>query len=199
MKTHHLLNLSRAGLFGALVLTLAAGCRREPNPQVADMPAATSSPRDTEAASAMATLEPTQGNQVRGTVRFTSEGGGVRVVANLTGLTPGDHGFHVHENGDCSAPDASSAGGHFNPTNQPHAGRDAEERHIGDLGNLVADADGRAQLDYVDRKLTLTGANSIVGKAVIVHAGRDDLKSQPSGDAGGRVACGKIELSRRDP
>ncbi len=145
---------------------------------------------------ALARLEPTQGNNVRGTVRFSSEGGSVRVVAEVSGLTPGEHGIHVHENGDCSAPDASSAGGHFNPTNQPHGARDAEARHIGDLGNLVADGDGRAQLSYLDPKLTLSGPNSIVGRAVIIHAGRDDLKSQPSGDAGARVACGKIEQER---
>jgi Cu-Zn family superoxide dismutase len=129
-------------------------------------------------------------------VRFVSEGSGVRVTADVTGLAPGEHGFHVHEEGDCSAPDASSAGGHFNPTNEPHAGREAEQRHVGDLGNLVAGSDGHASLDYLDSKLSLTGPNSIVGRAVIVHVGRDDLETQPSGNAGPRVACGVVEEER---
>jgi len=146
------------------------------------------------AGGAVARLEPTQGNNTRGTVRFTSESGGVRVTAEVTGLTPGDHGFHIHEHGDCSAPDATSAGGHFDPTNQPHAAPDAEARHIGDLGNLKADSNGRAQLNYLDSKLTMSGPNSIIGRAVIVHADRDDLKTQPTGDAGARLACGRIDL-----
>jgi Cu-Zn family superoxide dismutase len=146
----------------------------------------------------VAQLEPTQGNNVRGTVTFLDEGGKVRVTADITGLSPGEHGFHIHENGDCSAPDASSAGGHFNPANQPHAARDAEARHIGDLGNLSADSNGRAKMDFVDPKLTLSGPHSIVGRAVVVHAGRDDLKSQPSGDSGARVACGTVELERKN-
>ena len=147
---------------------------------------------------AIARLEPTQGNNVRGTVWFSSAAEGVRVAAEIAGLAPGEHGFHIHEHGDCSAPDASSAGGHFNPTNHPHAARDSEARHIGDLGNLTADGEGRAQLNYFDPKLALTGPNSIVGRSVIVHAGRDDLKSQPSGDSGARVACGTIELERKN-
>ena len=176
----------------ALAALALVACNRNPD---------TSTPAALDRASvsarqATARLEPTQGHAVRGTVRFTEEGGKVRVNAELTGLTPGDHGFHVHESGDCSAPDASSAGGHFNPTHQSHAARDAEARHIGDLGNLTADSNGRAQLNYLDPHLTLAGAHSIVGRAVIVHAGRDDLKSQPSGDSGARVACGTIELDR---
>ena len=147
---------------------------------------------------ALARLEPTQGNTARGTVRFSSAAEGVRVTAEFTGLTPGEHGFHIHEHGDCSAPDAGSAGGHFDPTNQPHAGRDAEARHVGDLGNLTADSSGRAQLNYFDPKLTLTGRNGVVGRSVVVHARRDDLKSQLSGDSGARVACGTIELERRN-
>jgi superoxide dismutase, Cu-Zn family len=192
---------SKFKTLSVLVVALAmgfAGCNRETNTQARTTAATPTHPPSASELRAVAQLQPTQGNNVRGTVRFLDEGGKVRVIAEIAGLTPGEHGFHVHENGDCSAPDASSAGGHFNPTNQPHAARDAEARHIGDLGNLTADANGRAQLDYVDPKLTLNGPNSIVGRAVIVHAGRDDLRSQPSGDSGARVACGTIELERKN-
>lgn len=144
---------------------------------------------------AMARLTPTQGNEVRGTVTFTTQNQGVRVVADLTGLSPGEHGFHIHENGDCSAPDGSSAGGHFNPTDMPHGGPDSEQHHVGDLGNMTADESGNAKMDRVFSFLSLSGTNSIVGRGLIVHAGQDDLTSQPSGDAGARVACGVIEAA----
>lgn len=151
------------------------------------------SPAPTEA---VAVLSPTQGNQAKGTVTFQAaeNGTGVRVVADITGLTEGEHGIHIHEKGDCSAPDASSAGGHFNPTGMPHGGPDSPEHHLGDLGNITADASGTGHLDRVFSFLSLTGTNSIVGHSVIVHGGRDDLTSQPTGNAGGRVACGVIEL-----
>ena len=141
---------------------------------------------------AVAELQAKSQSSVRGTVRFVRDTDGVRVMADITGLTPGEHGFHVHEVGDCSAPDATSAGDHFNPTQQPHAGRDAERRHVGDLGNLEAGADGRARLNYVDRKISLDGPHSIVGRSVVVHAGRDDGSTQPSGGSGDRIACGEI-------
>src|SRR5213082_4223676 len=92
---------------------------------------------------AVAVLHPTAGNKVAGTVTFTEVADGVQVLAEITGLTPGNHGFHVHEFGDCSAADLSSAGAHFNPTNKPHAGPDATERHVGDMGNVEADASGK--------------------------------------------------------
>ena len=142
-----------------------------------------------ESTKAIAVLSSASGSKVTGTVTFTKSGDGVKVVAEVSGLTPGKHGFHVHEFGDCSAPDATSAGGHFNPTNDPHAGHDADKRHMGDLGNLEADASGKARVDLTDKKMKL---DAIVGKAVIVHEKADDLKTQPTGDAGGRVACGVI-------
>jgi superoxide dismutase, Cu-Zn family len=183
----------------ALLLTgLLAGCGRDrtransaPLPDLAQSTASSGTK-----VVAVANLTPTEGNQVRGTVRFVEEAGGVRVIADLTGLTPGEHGFHVHETGDCSAPDAKSAGDHFNPTGHAHAGRDASERHMGDLGNLTADASGRAHLSYLDPKLKLSGEHAIIGRAVIVHAKADDLKTQPAGDAGGRVCCGVIEAGK---
>jgi superoxide dismutase, Cu-Zn family len=142
---------------------------------------------------AVAVLHPTEGNKVAGTVTFTEVEDGVRVHAEITGLTPGQHGFHVHEFGDCSSADGASAGAHFNPTNKPHAGPDAPERHVGDMGNIEADASGNAKLDYVDHDISLTNDKlSIIGRSVVVHAKADDLKTQPSGDSGARVACGII-------
>src|SRR4030095_15606379 len=124
---------------------------------------------------AVADLAPTQGQNVKGTVTFDRTPNGVAVGIHLEGLTPGSHGFHVHEKGDCSAPDGASAGGHYNPTAQPHAARDAAARHEGDLGNVEADASGKVETRLVDKHLELEGANSIVGKAVIVHANADDF------------------------
>ncbi|HTI97882.1 MAG TPA: superoxide dismutase family protein [Dongiaceae bacterium] len=147
----------------------------------------------TNVTAAIATLAPTQGNTAVGTVTFTQEANGVHVVADVTGLSQGDHGFHIHEKGDCSAPDGASAGGHFNPTGMPHGGPDSPQHHLGDLGNITADASGHAHLDRVFSFLSLQGTNSIVGHGVIVHAGKDDFTSQPSGNAGARVACGVIE------
>jgi Cu-Zn family superoxide dismutase len=142
---------------------------------------------------AVAVLHPTAGNKVSGTVTFTEAADGVQVRAEITGLTPGNHGFHVHEFGDCTAPDASSAGAHFNPTHHPHAGPDAQERHVGDMGNVQADASGKATLQYVDHQISLTNdERSVIGRSVVVHAKPDDLKTQPSGDSGARVACGVI-------
>jgi len=140
-----------------------------------------------------ADLAPTQGQQAKGTVTFERKPAGVEVAVQLEGLKPGRHGFHVHEKGDCSAPDATSAGEHFNPTSQPHAGREAPARHMGDLGNVVADTAGKVQIKIVDPKLRLEGPESIVGKAVIVHEKADDYTTQPSGDAGARVACGVVK------
>ena len=142
---------------------------------------------------AIAMLHPTAGNKVRGTVTFAPVADGVQVRAELTGLTPGKHGFHIHEFGDCSAADGSSAGAHFNPTNQPHAGPDTAARHEGDMGYVEADASGKAKLDYVDHQISLSnGAESAIGRSVVVHAKPDDLKTQPSGDSGARIACGVI-------
>ncbi len=140
---------------------------------------------------AIAMLYPTQGNKIAGTVTFTEVADGVQVQAEITGLSPGKHGFHVHEFGDCSAADASSAGA--NPTRQPHAAPDAAARHVGDMGNVETDASGAAKLTYLDHNMSLANdRTSIIGRSVVVHAKADDLKSQPAGDSGARVACGVI-------
>src|SRR5436309_7399759 len=138
---------------------------------------------------AIAMLHPTAGNKVSGTVTFTEEADGVKVHADLTGLTSGNHGFHVHEFGDCSAADAASAGAHFNPTNKPHAGPDAPERHVGDMGNVEADASGKVTLEYLDHQISLTNdQQSAIGRSVILHANVDDLNSQQAGVAVVRIA-----------
>ncbi len=149
----------------------------------------------TNGETAVCTLSATEGNNVNGTITFTRDGKKVKIVADLQGLTPGKHGFHVHENGDCSSADGTSAGGHFNPENKKHGSPKDKERHVGDLGNIEADGSGNAHLEMTDDLISLSGENSIIGKAIIVHAGEDDLKTQPTGDAGARVACGVIEMS----
>lgn len=144
--------------------------------------------------SAIAVMEPTQGSMVRGAVDFVRKGDAVVVTANLSGFEPNTtHGFHIHETGDCTARDGSSAGEHFNPANAEHGGSGGGKRHGGDLGNITADDRG-----YVSAKVVVdgiafgSGADSIVGRGLIVHAGADDLKSQPAGNSGARLACGVI-------
>ena len=148
------------------------------------------------AAKATVKLAPTANQTARGEVTFTAESGGVHVVGTFSGLVYGEHGFHVHEKGDCSAPDGTSAGGHFNPATKPHGARDAAARHAGDLGNLKADPYGLARVDFVDSTLSLSGADSIVGRAVIIHEKADDFTTQPTGNAGARQACGVIEAAK---
>ena len=144
---------------------------------------------------AVANLQPSSGSQVKGTVTFTKMGDDVQVVADVENLKPGKHGFHIHEKGDCSAPDASSAGAHFNPTHQHHGGPDSVARHAGDFGNITADASGKGHLDWKG-KLKFSGAESIIGKSVIVHEKEDDLKTDPSGNSGTRIACAVIEAAK---
>src|SRR5262249_25623753 len=126
------------------------------------------------ATKAVAVLQPTQGNKVEGKGTFTKADKGLKVNVHVTGLTPGQHGFHIHQVRDCSAPDGASAGGHFNPSGDPHAAPTEAKRHTGDLGNLEANKDGVADLEYVDSKAALDGDNSVLGRGVIVHANPDD-------------------------
>src|SRR5580700_8847198 len=142
---------------------------------------------------ATAILKPTKGSKTKGTVRFNEIPPKVHIVADVTGLSPGKHGFHIHEKGDCSSPDASSAGGHFNPDNMKHGGPDASEHHMGDLGNIEARANGRAHYERTVNFLEIAvDPNTIDGKAIIVHAQEDDLHTQPTGNSGARLACGII-------
>lgn len=150
------------------------------------------------AASTTATVElkPTKGNNVKGTVTFKTVDGALRVTGQVSGLKPNtEHGFHIHEKGDCSAPDASSAGGHFNPSQSEHGNVRAEPHHGGDMPNITSDAQGNASIDGpVSSNVNLGKADQfdIAGHAVIVHADADDYKTQPTGNAGGRLACGVI-------
>lgn len=149
-------------------------------------------------AHAIAVMHPTAGQQAGGTIDFRAVGDRVRVVAQLSGLTRNtSHGFHIHEFGDCSAPDGTSAGGHFNPTGHEHAGPHGGMRHAGDLGNIASDAQGNGRLEVTVEDITLQpGAGGIIGRGVIVHAQPDDLSSQPSGNAGARIGCGVIGVAK---
>ena len=153
---------------------------------------------------AVATVTPSKASatqpasgQASGTVTFKQAGEKVKVVADITGLTPNaKHGFHIHEKGDLSAPDLSSAGAHYNPLGHAHGGPTTSPVHAGDLGNLEADKEGKARLELTLDDISIGGKNDILGKPVIIHASPDDLKSQPAGNAGARVGGGLIELKK---
>lgn len=194
-------------VIASLILCAAACSRQAPDPvtsESATPPPAAAPGTDTaapppeglSAAGAVAELKATQGHGVSGTLRFSPMGDGVHVNGSIKGLQPGStHGFHVHENGDCSAPDASSAGAHFNPTGQQHGDPAGASHHLGDIPNVTADAEGSVEVDIHVSGLTLrTGqADDILGKSVIVHEKADDYATQPSGDSGSRIACGIIK------
>lgn len=148
-----------------------------------------------EISKAIAVVTPTEGHNVKGTVTFTQTDNGVRIVADIEGLTPGKHGFHIHQWGDISKSDGTAAGGHFNPEGQDHAGPHDAVRHAGDMGNITADENGNAHYDEVDDLITFSGKNNIIGRSIIIHVDEDDLVSQPTGDAGGRVAQGVIGVA----
>jgi len=142
---------------------------------------------------AVATLEPTKGNTTSGTAEFVQRGGKVHVTATVRGLAPNaEHGFHVHEKGDCSSGDGMSAGGHFNPDGKPH-GPQGGPHHAGDMPSLRADANGNAKASFVLDDVTVAqGSRSVVGRGLIVHKDPDDYKTQPTGNAGARLACAVI-------
>ncbi len=146
---------------------------------------------------AVCTLRGTRGNEgVQGSVRFTRQEGGVLIEAKVAGLSPGLHGFHIHEWGDVDCMDGKCAGGHFNPEGSNHGGPDGAVRHIGDMGNIEANKEGYGTYRRVDKRIQLSGPNGIIGRAVILHAGEDDLMSQPTGNAGARVAYGVIGIGK---
>lgn len=149
-----------------------------------------------EVTKAIAILVPTKDSKVQGTVTFTKVSQGIQVEATVTGLTVGKHGFHIHEYGDLRSADGSAAGGHYNPTGEPHGGPGATKKHVGDLGNITAETTGPARYSGVLEHLTLEGKESILGRGIVVHAKADDLLSQPSGDAGDRVAVGVIGVAK---
>jgi superoxide dismutase, Cu-Zn family len=175
---------------------ISVACGREDIdvPVPANPPAATSEP-PVPAPREVVELTPTQGHDAAGRLTLAASGEGVRITGTVTGLEPGSvHGIHVHENGDCSAADASSAGGHFAPLGNPH-GAPGENSHIGDLGNITANDRGVANVDVraVQARLGSNTQTDLLGRAIVVHANADDLKSQPSGESGVRIACGVID------
>ena len=147
--------------------------------------------------SLIAVIHPTEGNEVEGIVTFAKNGDNVDVSATVTGLNPeSKHGFHIHEYGDCSATDGTSAGGHYNPKNMPHGAPTDASRHMGDMGNLVSDEEGVATLEYTDTVIELEGLDTILGRGIIVHANEDDFETQPTGNAGPRIGCGVIGIAQ---
>jgi len=190
-RQHH-----RASLLAvALAFGLSACASSMSGPANKSAPAATRS----MAQEATANLASASGSRVSGRLALMPMGDGVHLMGEVGGLSPGSsHGFHVHEKGDCSAADATSAGGHFNPAAQPHGRAGQGAHHAGDADNLMANASGVAKVDVHLRGVTLGGgaANDIAGRAVVVHAVADDYRSQPAGNAGARVACGVISVVR---
>ena len=141
-------------------------------------------------------MMPKSGSNVEGTVTFTQENDEVRMKADFSGLSEGEHAIHIHENADCSADDGTSAGGHWNPTDEQHGKWGSSDGyHRGDIGNMTADADGNATMEFTTDEWCIGCDDeemNIIGHGVIVHDGADDFTSQPSGDAGSRVSCGEI-------
>jgi Cu-Zn family superoxide dismutase len=153
-------------------------------------------PAASQAPSATVALQPTAGSRTYGSLQIAAMSGAVRVSGTVQGLQPeSEFGFHIHEKGDCSAPDASSAGEHFNPAGSSHGHPDTDPRHAGDMQNLKSNAEGVADVDVTVNGVSLAeGATNVVGKAVVVHAQKDDYSSQPAGNSGERVACGVISI-----
>jgi Cu-Zn family superoxide dismutase len=150
---------------------------------------------------ATAILSGASDSNVTGSATFTQSGDGeVHLMLRVENVPPGDHAVHLHENGDCSAADASSAGGHWNPTNEDHGKRGEGSFHKGDIDNMTVGEDGTGTIDMDVEGWSIGGGDdsNILNKAVIIHAGADDFTSQPSGDAGSRIACGVIESGGED-
>ena len=189
-------------LLAASVLALSACSSSAPTkstPPAASAPTPAAPAAQSTAKSATVNLASASGSLVSGKLTVVPMGNGVHLTGEVGGLSPGStHAIHIHEKGDCSAADASSAGGHFNPAAQPHGKVGSGAHHGGDMDNLVANAEGVAQVNAHAEGVTLGGgaANDVAGKAVIVHAAADDYRTQPTGNAGGRVACGVITVTR---
>lgn len=199
------MRLIHTSLFLASALVLSA-CKQDAEPAATPADTATPAPAadpaapppmaPAAAAVATAELQPTKDSTVKGSIRFTVVDGRLHASGDISGLKPGsEHGFHIHEKGDCSAPDGSSAGGHFNPGNAEHGSIDAPAHHGGDMPNIVADAQGNAHVDGPVSSNVNAGKGDgfdIIGRGLIVHADPDDYHSQPTGNAGARLACAVI-------
>ena len=145
--------------------------------------------------SAIANLAPTSGSTASGTVRLTENtDGSVTVKVDLTGVPAGVHGFHIHDKGDCGD-NGNAAGGHYHPSGTPHGAPDADPHHAGDWGNVTANEAGEVHTTFTTRSITVgTGPTTAVGHAIILHANPDDLTTQPTGNAGARIACGIVNI-----
>ena len=179
---------SKLWLFVCLLGSITLGSCQQPNSETQE-PGSEATPIDR----AIAVISPTQGNQVKGMADFIQNGKDVNIVVRVEGLTPnGVHGWHIHEFGDLSDPNGKATGGHYNPEGHDHALPSKAERHAGDLGNLTADADGKADQELTVRNISINGSlNPILGRGVIIHAEEDD-GGQPTGNAGARIAQGVI-------
>jgi len=200
------MRLIHTSLFAAVAALGLAACgqQTESTDAAATPPAADTTPAEptapaapeAPAANAVADLAPTQGNETRGSITFTVVDGRVHASGQISGLKPGsEHGFHIHEKGDCSAPDGNSAGGHFNPALQDHGSVASDPHHGGDMPNIKADDNGVAAVDGpVSTNVNIGKGDDfdIIGRGLIVHADPDDYKSQPTGNAGARLACAVI-------
>lgn len=182
--SHHLTRLVHLATLSAAALTAACGQMGHTGQMNAMGP------------KAVAEMAPTKGNTAAGSVMFQQQGGQVMVMVRLSGLTPNtEHGFHIHEKGDCTSGDGMGTGGHFNPTGKPH-GPPTGDHHAGDLPALKADASGRVEMHFPMAGINLgagAGAN-VVGRGLIVHTSPDDYTTQPTGNSGARIACGVITL-----
>jgi superoxide dismutase, Cu-Zn family len=184
---------------GFILLCVAAALACAPLRAHADTPMKgmeMKAPQTAEVTKAIAVVSSDNNRGIHGTVTFEKTEKGVKVVADIVGLAPGKHGFHIHEYGDCSTPDYMSAGSHFMAAGEMHGSPDGPMSHMGDMGNLEADAQGHAHLEWVDPNLGFSGPNSILGRSVIVHEKEDDLKTQPTGNSGARIACGTIGIAK---
>jgi len=200
--------------FIVVIASIAGGCGRKddatspasapapagdsPTVATATEPATPDSSATAETASqATVQLTATQGNTANGGLKISAAGTGVQISGMVQGLKPdSEFGFHFHEKGDCSAPDATSAGAHFNPNNQQHGNPTGQSHHAGDMLNVKSDAQGVAEvsIDNADVSLHTGQPNDVLGKALVMHAKPDDYKTQPSGDSGDRIACGVIAV-----
>jgi Cu-Zn family superoxide dismutase len=195
LKKQQMKNLSL--VIVSLLLCFATSCKENKKESEPKMTEEEMAPVEKEAAKELVVkLEPKSDSNVSGTVFFKEENGLVTMTAMINGLTEGTHAIHIHEKADCSSPDGKSAGGHWNPTGQPHGKwGSAEGYHKGDIGNLEASADGKGTITMVTGEWCIGCGDpnkDIVGKGIIVHDGADDFVTQPTGNAGGRVSCGGI-------
>jgi Cu-Zn family superoxide dismutase len=184
-------NALALGLILATMVSCSHSAKKETEATSASATPTATLPAPTRA---QAVLKAANGEKVKGIIHFTEENGTMKVETMVEGLKSGPHGFHIHEVGDCSKADFASAGGHFNVNNSQHGSVTGDHRHAGDLGNLMANGKGVAKTSITVSGITLApGANSILGRAVIIHKDKDDFKSQPAGNSGARQACGIIE------